>query len=279
MNVIADGLNVRSGPATKFRILGQLHRGDRVKVEESDGAWRWVTPGGGWVHSAYLAEDAPEPLRPPRLRPARICIDPGHGGRDPGARAPGGVTEADVSLQAGLSLSRELRARGHAVLLTRTGPADLAPAEPDWRKGKGEDLKMRWVAANGWGADLFVSLHCNASSSAESNGAWVLYADPSDKGRALAHAVFARLAEIPQLVDADPEEEVVPDVIPWTNYRSGVAVLRHTAMPAILVEMGFLSNVADRLDLTSASTIDVVSRAIATGLEDYLGMAQIGTGA
>jgi hypothetical protein len=55
MRVTAKTLNVRSGPGTQFRILSTLAQEAMVRVAESSGEWAWVTPGHGWVHTAYLA--------------------------------------------------------------------------------------------------------------------------------------------------------------------------------------------------------------------------------
>lgn len=55
MRVLASALNVRSGPGTRYRVISQLLRDERVTVKEVDGDWAWVTKGAGWVHSAYLA--------------------------------------------------------------------------------------------------------------------------------------------------------------------------------------------------------------------------------
>lgn len=61
MKVTASALNVRSGPGTEFRVLGRLERGDEVQIREEHGVWAWVSPPGGWVHSGFLEESAPEP--------------------------------------------------------------------------------------------------------------------------------------------------------------------------------------------------------------------------
>lgn len=54
MRVMASVLNVRSGPGTSFRVLGQLKKGDEVKSLEESGEWRWVVPPGGWASASYL---------------------------------------------------------------------------------------------------------------------------------------------------------------------------------------------------------------------------------
>jgi hypothetical protein len=68
MIVVASALNVRSGPGTDFRILGQLKKGETVAMEERRGDWGWVTPGQGWVSRAFLATPPSSIQRPSGLR-------------------------------------------------------------------------------------------------------------------------------------------------------------------------------------------------------------------
>ncbi|MDX1532061.1 MAG: N-acetylmuramoyl-L-alanine amidase, partial [Rhodothermales bacterium] len=83
------------------------------------------------------------------LRISTIVIDPGHGGRDPGAVGPSGTLEKDLTLDLALRLRDRLRDRGYRVLLTRTADEALS-------------LRERVTFANRHGADLFVSLHLNS---------------------------------------------------------------------------------------------------------------------
>lgn len=230
---------------------------------------------------------------------AKICIDPGHGGRDPGVIVAG-VREANVALQFSLALSAELTRRGHAVTLTRDRDVDLAPHSP-WPVGKGVDLRRRAALANIAKADAFISIHANAAGRDSANGAWVLHARPSSRGKLLAELVFAELAKIPGIPDADPTAEVYSDEsgavgyttdaaralqdrprgvseadwltrkgVPRPNWYRTLAVLRRTSMPAILVELGFLTNPEDAAQLQREDTRGAVARAIADGVEQWL---------
>src|SRR5690606_7531106 len=91
----------------------------------------------------------------------------------------------------------------------------------------------------------------------------------STRGKALAHALFRRLSDVPGLPDSDPAEEVYPDSSGATGNRS-LAVLRQTAMPAALVELGFVTNAADAALLRRPETASRVARALADGVEDWL---------
>lgn len=227
-----------------------------------------------------------------------VCLDPGHGGRDPGATAHA-LRESDIALAYALETARELERRLIAPVLTRRTDVDLAPGKGWPDPGKGVDLDARCDIANAAQANAFVSFHCNAGR-ASANGCWVLHAKGSAHGAKLARYIFDELAKIPGLPDSDPEREVYSDASPavgWTSraaqllaskpagvdpaawltsnglprekwYRT-IRVLRGTKMPAVLVELGFLTNADDALMLQRAETMLAVAIAVAEGLEAW----------
>lgn len=188
----------------------------------------------------------------PRIR---VCVDAGHGGNDPGAVAADGTQEKDVVLPYSEKLAEALRARGHSVLETRTRDSFV-------------ELSERARMANVFGADCFVSIHANASLNPQANGAWVIHAKGSGLGKLLAQDIFKELALIPGIPDADPETEVFPDGSGPTGGRS-LTVLRRTAMPAVLVELGFMTNEDDLAQLQSVDTLERVTTAIFRGIETW----------
>lgn len=155
----------------------------------------------------------------------RIVIDPGHGGKDPGAvHADGEVHEADVVLDVALRVADLLRDAGHVVVLTR-----------------GEDetvmLTERVRTAVRAKADRFVSIHCNSATSAKANGAEVWIWRPGGPAQTLAAAILAALVGL-GLRDRGVRDCQMPGA-------RKLAVLRQTTCPAVLVELGFLSSKAD----------------------------------
>lgn len=200
------------------------------------------------------------------MMPLKVCVDPGHGGRDPGAVA-GGVRECDVALRFADALADVLLERGHKVVQTRSDDSDLAP--PRLREWKGKDLAQRSSISNRFGCDAFVSIHCNAAAREGANGAWVLHDQDSSKGKALARLVFAELAKIPGVADADPEAEVFPDDSPQTGGRDLAVLGPATNAPAILVELAFLTNPEDRAQLLADATPTAVAEAVVRGLEAW----------
>lgn len=229
----------------------------------------------------------------------KVMIDPGHGGRDCGASAHG-LLEKDLTMVYGDALYAELQRRGIDAALTRATDCDLAPDHERWtRAAKSADLKKRCELANDWGATVFVSLHCNAGRSA-ANGAWALHCKGSHEGERTSRSIFDALGTIPGILDNTPRREVFPDASPavgWTSaaltllrekpvhmgdaewlykrelphpkwYRT-IYVLRGTKMPATLIELGFLTNLADARQLRLPETFPQVGRSIADGLEAW----------
>jgi N-acetylmuramoyl-L-alanine amidase len=178
-----------------------------------------------------------------------VCIDPGHGGTDPGAVA-GGVREADIALDYALAVGTQLERAGLAVLYTRTTHRTI-------------DLAARTRAANEAGASVFVSLHCNASASPAAEGVQIFHCRGSARGEALARRVFDRIATV---VPPERSSGVFPDESPACGNRR-LYVLRATRMPAILIELGFLTNLTDRTRLLDPEARDWLAAAIAAELE------------
>lgn len=175
----------------------------------------------------------------------KICIDPGHSGPvEPGACA-GGFTEAAVNLQVAKKLRRLLEAAGHQVTLTRE--ADV------------NDDALLWRAELAWqfGADIFISLHCNAATDSAAHGTEVFYYPTSEKGYALARCIQTELVRNCQTADRG-----VKTNDEWT-------VLVETACPAVLVEMAFLTNDKDRELLTDRFVQRQIAVGIANGVEQF----------
>ncbi len=150
----------------------------------------------------------------------KICIDPGHGGHDPGAVGPGGK-ESVVVLAIALALGEYLEARGIEVCYTRSTDIFIP-------------LGKRAEIANSARVDLFVSLHCNADADpdspgmSEASGEEILVHPNSDTAKALAREMLPTL------------ERLVPGRCRGIKERGDLAVLRLTRMPALLIECGFI---------------------------------------
>ena len=176
----------------------------------------------------------------------RVVIDPGHGGPDSGAVGVGGVKETDVVLDISLRVTRLLESKGVKVDLTRSTEIDL-------------DLPPRVAMANRLGATAFISIHANASRNVrrDVNGIETFYFS-GWKGLRLATSIQN------ELLRASPR---TPD----RGVRKGrYFVIRRTAMPAVLVEVGFLTGRFDGPLLAKSSHRKKISFAIAKGIINYL---------
>lgn len=175
-----------------------------------------------------------------------IVLDPGHGGRDPGAVAPG-LTEKRITLAVAEDLGPFLRQQGFRVFYTRTGDVHLGPTVP-------ADLNERVRLANTLAAALFVSIHVNTEPSGQVWGPIVYYVPESAESRRLASAITDTLRGIGPYHAPRPINQ-------W--------VLRYTHMPAVNVEIGFLSNPSDRYRLAQPAFQIALARAVAQGITRY----------
>ena len=171
----------------------------------------------------------------------RICIDPGHGGRDSGAVADG-LKEKTPALTISLILAELLELAGYEVIMTR-------------RKDEFVELQNRANIANRKGADLFVSVHHNSFTDSEANGIETYYFEGSNEGH--------RIAEIIQ--------DNLIGYSGWTNRGVKTAefsVLRNTRMPAVLLEIGFISNSNEREGLKDCNILLGFAKAIFKAIKE-----------
>jgi len=176
-----------------------------------------------------------------------IIVDPGHGGWDPGA-VVGGVKEKDITLQVSQELRELLEERGAKVILTRADDRHFS-------RTVREDLRQRVALVTEHQADLFLSLHANQDH-CNCWGAQTFYQKGgSAEGRTLAISIQNRLRE---------RTDTTRYALPGDYF-----VLRSTEVPAVIVEMGFLSNSAERDKLQQPEYQRTIALAIAEGVEAY----------
>lgn len=175
----------------------------------------------------------------------KICIDPGHGGADPGAVGPTGLKEKDVNLAVAKQVAALLKPIAN-VKLTRT--TDIAVS-----------LKDRAHISNAWGADYFISLHANSFTSRTVGGVETWAYAPGGQGEKLAKAVQAELVKATGFANRG------------IKFNSRFAVLRDTKAPAILTETGFISNPTEEKLLRDPAFQAKVAKTIAQGVANHLG--------
>ncbi len=194
--------------------------------------------------------------------PALIVLDAGHGGTDPGAKVEelGGlvVYEKDLALLYAVALGGVLGQLGYEVHQTRDGDETVG-------------LSERAREANRVGGLCFVSLHANAASAEAANGAWVIHDDRTlaENGKALAECVFHHMSTVPGVGDRrEDRDEVFADGTPWVGSRQ-LTVLSKTRMPAILVELGFMTNAEDLQQIKDPDARSNIVHAIAAGIIEW----------
>jgi N-acetylmuramoyl-L-alanine amidase len=237
---------------------------------------------------ALAAAPPPRPTpKPSESEPAvrTVVIDPGHGGENPGARGPTGALEKDIALSIGRRLRAELvNARGLQVFLTREKDVDV-------------DLDERTAIANNYKADLFVSIHVNASRARGAKGSEVYflsYQASDDESRRIAHlegaaepppgttesadlslilwdmAQAEHLEESSALASRIQEELAVVTGSEGRGVKQApFRVLVGAAMPAVLVEVAFISNPEEEKLLASEAYQAKVAASLARGIERF----------
>ena len=205
-------------------------------------------------------------LRPgtiPRHVVRKIVIDPGHGGKDPGCQG-GVVREKDVNLQVSLRLADLLRKRGYTVYMTRQ--SDIFPT-----------LDQRVNAANKIKPDLYISLHCNATANPAIDGIEVYCATatgsaPSDSKVISTKPCPANAYDLENAYLAYHIQKRLVSAIKSSDRgarHKRFKVIADTTAPSILVEMGFLTNAADRQGLAHSQRQMLTATAIANAIEEY----------
>lgn len=184
-----------------------------------------------------------------------IVIDPGHGGSDSGAQQ-NGLTEKLITLDVSQRLRALLIMRGWNVKMTRETDTDVFSPNDSAR----DELQARCDIADAAGARLFISIHVNSFTSNELNGTTTYYYKEQDRG--LADAVHRRLIAA-ALGTSD-------DGVRKANFY----VIRHTAMPAILIETAFMSNPDDATLLRSPAFLQKIASAVADGVGDFAASAR-----
>ncbi len=197
-------------------------------------------------------------VNPPGLLAGQIIVlDPGHGTPDPGAVGPAGSMEKDGNLAIAQRLAKQLRAAGAVVYLTRDG--DCSPASP---YNKHDDLWSRVNFANALSATLFISIHTN--SGIGGYGTETYYSNTYNEfhteteSRKLANSIQNQLVERIGLKDRGVKD-------------GDLTVLNHTIMPAVLVEVAFISNQAEEILIANDNFRENAATGIYKGILAYRG--------
>lgn len=261
-SVNAGPLNVRSGPGLDYARLFQVPLGSPLRVLTGSEQWYQVLAENqltGWVYGLYLdltGETAPpgDPAQGPPPPPApdkplagkTIVIDPGHGGSQPGARGVTGLLEKGVTLQVSQALYDLLKEAGALPVMTREQDLYIC-------------LDSRVQLAEIKGADIFVSIHANASNNPQVSGTETYYF--RHKARGIESGYLASLVQDQLVRELGRRDRGVK--------HGNFLVIRETSMPAILVELAFLTNPEEESLLRDPDFLEKGAQAIFRGILQY----------
>ena len=182
----------------------------------------------------------------------KIFINPGHGGSDPGA-CYGYLREADVAFNIARHVEGYLQAVGYDAKVFQLGGVD-------------GDLESICDESNAWGADIFVSIHCNAGGGM---GTETYHYEYSHAGKKLAACIQRQIVNSLSTVDRGLKTKIFGS----DGYPYDVFVCKYTDCPAALVETAFIDNAYDANLLRDNE--DNFAAAIARGITDFLQEIQL----
>lgn len=194
--------------------------------------------------------------RPSSVSDAVVALDPGHGGRDPGAIGVNGMYESEVNLRISALVKQKLEAAGVDIVIFRTGDQTL-------------ELEDRQAKARQAGANAFVCLHNNSSTSSSASGTEVYYYRAFSQP--LAASIHAQLVTAWRGIYANNSamlNKVVPNDGGVRFYP--FKVMRIEECPAVLVECGYLSNATEYGALALPQNQEKLAEAVSNGIIRYL---------
>lgn len=235
-----------------------------------------VKAGGRWSISDADAQFAVDPLvRPAAYLGARgartIVLDAGHGGKDPGTMSGGGIREKDLTLDIALRTKKHLEAAGQRIVMTRD-------TDRFW-----ELADRPYLAARG-GGDVFVSIHLNSAASRSVKGVETFVTAVENAPPTAAATLIRKYPAVPNnqfnhsntILGYQIQREVVNITRAEDRglKRARFVVLRNSAMPAALVECGFLSNPQETQKLSTPSYRETLALGLAQGILKYCALVR-----
>ena len=256
VNAGSDTLNLRSGPGTNFAEIGKLKTGTRVLRARTEGDWSYIKVGNqmGYVHSNFLTanENVTQPAAPgdKKLSDIVVIIDPGHGGKDPGAMAYG-FQEKNIVLNISKKMKAYFDKTPIQAKLTRSTDTFI-------------ELNDRVKFAKQNNGDIFMSVHANSCCGASGQETYFFSRAAttasttkiSQQSKALAIYVQNRMVEAWNLPDRG---------VKHGNFH----VLRENTLPSILAEVGFIDNPKDIEAMKTEAGRDKMARALFLATLDY----------
>ncbi len=249
VTITQDSINIRTGPGTNHPIAKVAAKGDSYKFIGMKKDWALVQmPDGstGYIAS-WLLTPKDSPVEPASngngsLAGKLIVLDAGHGGTDSGAIGTSGHFEKQLTLRTALLLSTKLKQEGASVLLTRNGDQYIT-------------LSDRALLSNQQAADAFISIHYDSTADMGAGGITTYYTQ--DQQQELALHIQRNLVK-----NTSPKDRGVR--------QASLRVLRENKQPAVLVELGYISNPSEESLLHTSHYQERVTDGLLNGLKSFL---------
>lgn len=241
-----------------------------------------VPPGSA---ASKMKNDVPTIASQLCLKVSKIVIDPGHGGKDPGAISPNGIREKDITLEIGKLLAKRLKELGFEIFLTRSRDEFLT-------------LEERTVFANKKRADLFISVHINSHQNPSVSGIETYFLNLTTDSSAIEVAARENattqksISDLQLIINDLMLNSKINESSKFANFvhtcivssalnigyngknlgvrQAPFYVLLGAQMPSILLELGFITNSTDSEMLKRRSYQDTLVEGIAKGINNYI---------
>lgn len=192
-----------------------------------------------------------------------ITVDPGHGGID-GGSSSSGLLEKDVNLQISLKLRKTLVDKGMNVVLTRDSDVSLESKSDLNSSRYRKDLHARKTIIDQNNSTAFVSVHMDAYKNSNARGIKIFYYETSEESKKLAQSICDKVNKM-----------VFNEFLNTTDVKAEIGtgdyyLLRTAQAPGVIVETGFITNPTDNSLIQREDYQNIIARAIADGVEDYL---------
>ncbi|RBW70433.1 SH3 domain-containing protein [Bacillus taeanensis] len=251
VTLLYNGTNLRKGPSTSTTVIGRGDKGDQFQIIDTAGSWYKIQLSNkkeayvaGWI--VKVSNDLPiieKPNNNNSLKDKKLVIDAGHGGYDSGSiGAQYGTLEKLLTLHTAKLLAEKLKAAGASVSMTRTDDYYTS-------------LSYRVSLSHYYKADAFISIHYDSALQSSAKGITTYYYSPS-KDQELGQNIQKELAKGTGLFNRG---------VRFGNFH----VLRNNGQPAVLLELGFLSNPQEEYFVRTNSYQEKASQSIYNGLIRY----------
>lgn len=260
VTLTSGNLNVRQGPSIEDEIIGKLPNGSIIEIIEQFDEWVSIPHNGtvAYVSKPYVRiHQGTLPEKSGKV----IVLDPGHGGKDPGAVAKDKTYESDLVWEYAAKAQESLEKAGYTVYLTRTKDNSCI----DYKKSQ-EDLACRVALAEKVGGDIFISIHADSNPVKSFRGTVTFYnaRDDFDGVQNPYPQESKLLAELVQ-GQVQPIMGSRNRGIDNRNYF----VNRKSTVPSVLIELAVMSNDSDLKLLKQDKRKDNFAKALTTAVDLY----------